>query len=159
LRRFEQGKELRNEDFDFFKSRGVFLLDEKTLDALANLPQGERDAACRKFASTMALTKFTDEINKRADQLYTMAQNPNLPDHAVQKLEEKTSRLLNHSMAVLRISRLREETLNQVRADVIASGEQSRKKQIERQIILTHGQNKPNLDFTDCEDFTICNKE
>jgi hypothetical protein len=125
------------------------------MEALARLPIGEREAACDRLASSMSLTKFIDEMEERFDQLYVMSQNPNLPDEQRDKLEQKTRKLIDHTLAVLKIKNLRQENLNTVRSKIISeAGKVSAHEGIRASNISTPS--KIETPFNDCDDFTIC---
>jgi hypothetical protein len=155
LRRWESGKKSGLGDTDYFQSKGKNLLDNRLMDALARLPEGEREAACDRLASSMSLTKFIDEMEERFDQLYVMSQNPNLPDEQRERLEQKTRKLIDHTLAVLKIKNLKQENLNTVRSRIMSEASKvSEHEGVRASNISTPS--KIETPFTECEDFTIC---
>ena len=155
LRKWETGKKTGLDDSDYFQSKGKNLLDNRLMDALARLPIGEREAACDRLANSMSLTKFIDEMEERFDQLYVMSQNPNLPDEQRERLEQKTKKLVEHTLAVLKIKNLRQESLNSVRSKIVLEADKVSTREGKRATDLS-APNKIETPFTDCDDFTIC---
>lgn len=96
----------------------AFLIDRSTIQALANLLPGQRDMACRKLSSAVAMTVFAGDLNRSLDVLTTLAQNPNLPPARKQELENKRKVLKEQIEMTIALQRQRSEPLNEVLAKI-----------------------------------------
>ena len=146
------------DDSDYFQSKGKNLLSTQLMNALARLPDGEREAACDRLAGAMSLTKFIDEMEERFDQLYMMSQNPHLPDSERERLEQKTRKLIDHTFAVLRIKNLKQDSLNSVRSNIMSEAGKGSVREGQRGTVLSNP-GKVETPFNECEDFTICGRQ
>ncbi|MBI2601899.1 MAG: hypothetical protein HYW48_02485 [Deltaproteobacteria bacterium] len=155
LQAWEKGKRSAIDETEYFQSKGRLLLDDNLMNALARLSFGEREAACDRLANSMSLTKFIDEMEERFDQLYVMSQNPHLPDEQREHLERKTSKLVDHTLAVLKIKNLRQENLNAVRSRILSESAKVSEREGQRAADLS----KPSkllAPTAECDDFTNC---
>lgn len=153
LQRWQNRKSSSLSDSEYFQSQGKPLLSHHLMDALSRLPMGEREAACDRLSTAMSVTKFVDEMEERFDQLYVMAQNPYLPESEKERLEHKTKKLIEHTLAVLRIKNLKQDTLNSVRANILSVASKVTAFQGHRAVNL----NKPNkfeTPLSECDDFS-----
>lgn len=156
LSKFRSGKDPELEDSEYFYSQGKQLINRRLLEALARLPFGEQEAACDRLASAMSLTKFVDEMEDKFNKLYVMAQNPYLPESERERLEGKTKKLVDFTMAVVKVKNLRQETLNNVRSQILSRAGVASEHDAAR--VEKLGAAKQNVDtsFNQCDDFTVC---
>ncbi len=98
-------------------------VDKQTLRYLSYLPFIQRNAHCRKLASTLALTQFSTEMNRSLDMLTVLAQNPNLPESRRTEIESKR-RILKESIdSTLELQKSKNTPLNQVLSKITEEGQ------------------------------------
>lgn len=156
LKYYQSSGELRARDAQYFTSKAKPLLDIHTLQALSKLPIGTQKAACQQLSQAMSLSKFIDEMNDKFDQLYIMTQNPHLPEEAQARLEKKSKKLLDNTLAVLQIRDLRHNALDKVRSDILSEAGKVQNINYRRASSLAKSTRKIKTSFAECEDFQTC---
>jgi hypothetical protein len=152
LNKYEKERTLSQADLNYFSSKGRSLIDPEVIEALERLPISAREAACDRLASASSLSKFVDQMNEHFDQLYVMTQNPNMPSEAVEVLEKKTKKLVDHTLAIIQIRNLRRDSLNSVRSDILSYAEKTSTREKIRATDLSSSHKKSTSE--DCDDFT-----
>ena len=151
-------------DSDLSKISGnskVQLIDRQTIEALAYMPRAQRLHACRKLADGIALTIFTNDLNKSLDVLTVASQNPNLPPNRRQEIERKRQALKESVEMTLELQRQRSEPLNRVVSQINRDGSEWRTRAGER--VIEADSAKMNSERTrmilmDCADGIMCER-
>lgn len=99
------------------------LLDRQTLRNLAVMPYRARALYCQRLASSIAVARFSDDMNRSLDVLELASQNPNLPERRKKEIENKRSALKNSVEATLELQKERNSPLNEVVAQINQEGE------------------------------------
>lgn len=97
-------------------------IDKQTLRYLSFLPFIKRGTYCRKLAASIALTKFSDEMNRSLDILNVLEQNPNLPTQRKDEISEKRKKLKDSIDATLRLQEVQNTPLNTVISQITKEG-------------------------------------
>jgi hypothetical protein len=136
-------------------------LDKQTLRYLSYLPFIKRNSYCRKLASSIALTKFSGEMNRSLDILNVLEENPNLPEKRKKEIERKRKKLNDSIESTLRLQRSKNIPLNTVVSQINSEGRFYQGQATERtfdnetnRINSTRSQNQ----FFDCSDGVLCYK-
>lgn len=98
------------------------LLDRQTLRNLAVMPFKTRALYCRRLASSLALARFSEDMNRSLDVLSLAGQNPNLPSGRRKEMEEKRVSLKQSVDATLELQEERNTPLNQIVAQINEEG-------------------------------------
>ncbi len=139
--------------------RGDEVLDKQTIEALSFLPARQRQAACKKLGETIALTTFTNDVNRSVDLLTVAAQNPNLPPERRSEIEEKRKRLKESIDLTLELQRQRNEPLRHVLRDINELGERYRDQYSEEALRSDEAEIRSRQQeqvFGDCGDGILC---
>lgn len=136
------------------------MLDRQTLEALAVMPEAKRAIACKRLSDAVAMTAFTRDINRSLDILTAASQNPHLPPHRKQEIDEKRRQLKESVELTLELERQRREPLNQVVAQINADGQALRSDYLQEgftsdRAAISNRQVKASL--MDCSDWVMCN--
>ena len=135
------------------------LIDRQTVEALAFMPDRQRQAACKRLADTMALTVFTKDVNRSVDLLAVATQNPNLPPERKIEIEEKRRRLKESVDLTLELQHQRNDPLRNVLREINDQGEQYRDKystQVMREDDNAIRSRQTRQVFIDCGDGVMC---
>lgn len=135
------------------------LLDRQTLRNLSVMPYKSRSLYCQRLANSIAVARFSEDMNRSIDILAMASQNPNLPDRRKKEIEDKTDSLKKSVEITLELQRERNLPLNQVVAQINAEGEGiyldlSRNRLTRDQTELEANTAKGR--FFDCADGVMC---
>lgn len=135
------------------------LLDRQTLRNLSVMPYRSRSLYCRRLASSIAVARFSDDMNRSLDVLTLAAQNPNLPDRRKKEIEDKRDTLKRSVEVTLELQRERNTPLNEVVSQINSEGEGihldlSRERIVRDQTELEA--NTTRSRFFDCADGIMC---
>jgi hypothetical protein len=142
-------------------TEGDPLIDRQTLRILVYLPYRQRALYCGRLANTVALARFSDEMNRALDVLATVSQNPNLPDSRKAELQAKRESLRSSIEATLRLQEERNSPLNQVTSQINQEGELIREERSRERISIDSGQMREQSarsSFFDCSDGVLCDQ-
>lgn len=135
------------------------VLDRQTLEALSALPIARRNVACRKLSDAFALSIYTRDMNRSLDVMTTLTQNPNLPPHRKEELEQKRKALKEQIEMSLDLRKEKNEPLNRVLAQINEEGERARSQWMEE--VFLHDANhqaskRGEHSLMDCADGVLC---
>jgi hypothetical protein len=99
------------------------LLDRQTLRNLSIMAYRSRALYCQRLANSIAVARFSDDMNRSLDVLALAAQNPNLPERRKKEIEDKRDGLKNAVQATLELQRERNAPLNEVVSQINQEGE------------------------------------
>ncbi len=135
------------------------VLDRQTLEALSALPVARRQVACRKLSDAVALTSFTRDMNRSLDMITTLAQNPNLPPHRKDELEQKRKALKEQIELSLDLRREKNDPLSRVMAQINEEGGRVRSQMV-RAVLMNdadaHSSKSGQSSLLDCADNILC---
>ena len=115
---------IRQADLDGIAgTKNQVLLDRQTLRNLAVMPYKTRALYCQRLASSIAIARFSEDMNRSLDVLSLAAQNPNLPERRKLEIENKREHLKNSVQATLELQRERNSPINEVVAQINQEGE------------------------------------
>lgn len=150
-------KDLKNISGDKKK----ILIDRQTIMALAYMPHRARSLACKKLSSAIAMTLFSNQMNKTLDLLTIAAQNTNLPVKRKQEINNKKESLKSSIEMTLELKKQRNTPLNKVTSLINQQGNKYRHQVIKRQLSNNVDSiNKRNVRriFMDCADSLFCER-
>ncbi len=137
------------------------LLDRQTLRNLAVMPYKARALYCQRLASSIAVARFSEDMNRSLDVLALASQNPNLPERRKKEIEDKRDALKNSVEVTLELQRERNSPLNEVVAKINQEGE-GLHLELSRERLT---RDRTELDaesarsrFFDCADGVLCNQ-
>lgn len=136
-------------------------IDKQTLRYLSYLPFIKRGSYCRKLAASVAMTKFSDEMNSSLDMLNILEQNPNLPETRKVEIAKKRKNLKDSIEATLQLEEAKNTPLNTVVSQITREGRFYQGRATER--ILDNESNTINsrrsqAEFFDCADGILCDQ-
>ncbi|MGE0526412.1 MAG: hypothetical protein AB7G93_01205 [Bdellovibrionales bacterium] len=141
--------------------RDQTLLDRQTLRNLAVMPYKARTLYCQRLASSVAVARFSDDMNRSLDVLALAAQNPNLPERRKKEIEDKREALKNSVEATLELQKERNLPLNEVIAQINQEGEglhlELSKERLMRDQVEQDAQSARSRLF-DCADGVMCDR-
>ena len=107
---------------DIGSNKGDTYVDKQTLRYLSYLPFIKRGSYCRKLAASIALTKFSSEMNRSLDMLDILELNPNLPEKRKKEIGQKRQKLKNSIDSTLRLQDVQNTPLNAVISQITKEG-------------------------------------
>ncbi len=139
-----------------------FLIDRQTVRYLSLLPLRKRSVYCEKISKSIALSRFSRDMNQSIDLLTIAEQNPNLPDKRKSELRYKRESLKDSIDMTLSLHRERNEPLNRVMAQISSEGRRFQDRANARALDLdSAGASSGRVRATlfDCSDQLLCNLE
>lgn len=136
-------------------------VDKQTLRYLSYLPFIKRGSYCRKLASSIALTKFSDEMNRSLDMLNILEQNPNLPAKRKDEISYKRKKLKDSIEATLQLQEVKNTPLNTVVSQITKEGRFYQGQATERSFDNESSRinsRRSQRQFFDCSDGVLCNQ-
>ena len=103
-------------------SKDETYIDKQTLRYLSYLPFIKRGSYCRKLAASIAMTKFSGEMNRSLDMLNILEQNPNLPEKRKKEINEKRKKLKSSIDSTLKLQEAENTPLNTVISQITKEG-------------------------------------
>ena len=158
LDRLIKDKELK----DIGSSKDETYIDKQTLRYLSYLPFIKRGSYCRKLAASIALTKFSGEMNRSLDMLNILEQNPNLPEKRKKEISDKRKKLKSSIDATLKLQEVENTPLNTVISQITKEGRFYQGKNTERTFgneanRINSGRSQRQL--FDCSDGVLCGSQ
>lgn len=153
---------IRGADLDSVTGlKGQVLLDRQTLRNLAVMPYRSRSLYCQRLANSIAVARFSDDMNRSLDVLSLAAQNPNLPERRKKEIEDKRDQLKNSVQATIELQKEKNAPLNDVVAQINEEGnglhtELSRERMTRDQVELDSHAAQGR--FFDCADGVLCDR-
>lgn len=140
-------------------SNDGYRVNRQTIESLVLMPNVARGRACRKIADAVALSVFTNDVEKSLHVLQVAMQNPHLPDHRRAELEQKRLILKDSVAMTIALNQSRNEPLNRVLEEVHAYAEKIKDRELSKN--LGSGVNRVNSNlvksqFFDCSDAIMC---
>ncbi|MGE3756847.1 MAG: hypothetical protein AB7H97_03780 [Pseudobdellovibrionaceae bacterium] len=137
------------------------LLDRQTLRNLSVMPYRSRSLYCQRLASSIAVARFSEDMNRSLDVLALASQNPNLPESRKKEIENKRDTLKQAVQTTLDLQRERNTPLNEVASQINQEGESihlglSRERLVHDQTELESQSAKSH--FFDCSDGVLCDE-
>jgi hypothetical protein len=137
------------------------LIDRQTIRSLSYMSYRPRMAACRKLSDALALSIFSNDMNKSLDILTTLGQNPNLSKNRKDELHQKRRALKESVELTVRLNEQKNEPLNQVLKNINGQGKKIRqqvtKKQLNGDSDYINSRKTHQL-FNDCTDGIMCGR-
>ncbi len=136
-------------------------IDRQTLRYLSYLPFIKRGSYCRKLASSIAMTKFSEEMNQSLDMLNILEQNPNLPSKRKNEISEKRKKLKDSIDATLQLQEVKNTPLNAVVSQITREGRIYQGKATQR--VFSNEADRINserseAELFDCSDGILCSQ-
>lgn len=136
-------------------------IDRQTLRYLSFMPFIKRGSYCRKLSSSIAMTKFSDEMNQSLDMLNIMEQNPNLPANRKSEIADKRKKLKDSIESTLQLQDVKNTPLNTVVSQITKEGRFYQGKATER--TFDNEASRINSErslgeFFDCSDGILCDQ-
>lgn len=136
-------------------------LDRQTLRNLAVMPYRSRALYCQRLSNSIAVARFSDDMNRSLDVLTLAAQNPNLPERRKKEIENKRDQLKNSVDVTLELQKEKNSPLNEIVAQINQEGEGlhlelSRERLTRDQVELESHSTRSR--FFDCADGVLCDQ-
>lgn len=153
---------IRGADLDALTGlKSQMLLDRQTIRNLAVMPYRARALYCQRLSNSIAVARFSDDMNRSLDVLTLAAQNPNLPERRKKEIENKHDQLKNSVDATLELQKEKNSPLNEIVAQINEEGdglhlELSRERLTRDQVELESQSSRSR--FFDCADGVLCNE-
>lgn len=141
--------------------QGQALLDRQTIRNLAIMPFKSRSLYCQRLASSIALARFSEDMNRSLDVLSLASQNPNLPERRKKEIEDKRDTLKRQVQSTIELQRERNAPLNQVISQINREGQDLHVELSEqrlRQDLSDRESASTDSRFFDCADGVLCDK-
>lgn len=135
------------------------IVDRQTIRNLAVMPYKTRSLYCARLANSIAMTRFSEDMNRSLDVLSVAGQNPNLPDSRRKQIEEKRAWLKQSVESTLELQQQRNTTLNQVVSQINQDGDAIHHDLSEerlRQEANQYQSDSVKNNFFDCSDGVLC---
>lgn len=137
------------------------LLDRQTLRNLAVMPYRSRSLYCQRLANSIAVARFSDDMNRSLDVLQLAAQNPNLPERRKKEIEDKRDQLKNSVQSTIELQKEKNAPLNEVVSQINQEGdglhvELSRERMTRDRVELDSHAAQGR--FFDCADGVLCDR-
>lgn len=144
---------------DLTGTREQVLLDRQTLRNLAIMSYKSRALYCQRLANSIAVARFSEDMNRSLDLLALAAQNPNLPERRKKEIEDKRDFLKQSVEVTLELQKERNQPLNEVVAQINQEGEELSielsRERLHRDQIDLEAQSARSR-FFDCADGVFC---
>ena len=137
------------------------LLDPQTVRNLSVMPYRTRALYCLKLANSIAIARFSEDMNRSLDVLSLASQNPNLPDRRKKEIEDKRETLKQSIDATLELQRERNAPLNQVVSQINQEGDAIRGDLSQERLVQDSAEmqsESARRQFFDCSDNTLCER-
>jgi hypothetical protein len=138
------------------------LLDRQTLRNLAIMPYRSRALYCQRLANSIAVARFSEDMNRSLDVLSLAAQNPNLPERRKKEIEDKRDALKLSVEATLELQQERNAPLNQVVSQINREGDNLHDELSQDRIMRDQTElenNSSRSRFFDCADGVFCKQK
>ena len=134
-------------------------IDKQTLRYLSYLPFIKRGSYCRKLASSIALTKFSSEMNRSLDMLDILERNPSLPEKRKEEMREKIQKLNDSIESTLQFREVQNTPLNTIISQITKEGRfyqgQATKRTLGNEANRINSRRSQRQLF-DCSDNVLC---
>lgn len=140
-------------------SLGRAVVDRQTIRALAAMPPRERAIACKTLADAVAMTVFSNDVNRSLDMLTTLAQNPNLPDNRRREIEQKRRALKDSIDATVSLQRQRNTPLGAALSQINERGSRLQERMVRDALSVdgaAESMKRTQSEFMDCSDGVMC---
>ncbi len=134
-------------------------VDRQTIQSLAYMSPKQREIACRKLSDAVAMTVFSNDLNRSLDVMTTLGQNPNLPPARKAELDQKRRALKEQVELTVDLQKQRNEPLNAVLSQINDQGQRLRSENVRDNLMNdadAASNRKHTLDFMDCSDGVMC---
>lgn len=132
-------------------------MTQQTLESLASLPVHQRQLACSSLAQAMAKKVFEHNIQTAESMMGTMAQNPYLPQHRKQELQDKAQTF--SELSHMAIERSEAKPIEEVLRSIEQAAQESKNKKLSNQMgyeNATNRQRSQDKVLWDCADGVMC---
>lgn len=140
-------------------SKELILIDKQTINSLVYMPYRHQKMAINKLSSAIAMTRFSNEMNKTLDLLHIAEQNPHLPDNKKTELRNKRDALRSSVKLTMELNKQKDEPLNKVLNSINELGEKwanHRKGEVIRSDFSNKSKYHVRSQFWDCADGIFC---
>ena len=141
------------------RSGDQLLVDRQTLRRLARMPYRVRTLYCRRLSDSVALAKFSDEMNRSLDILNVASQNPNLPEKRRQEILDKRRQLKDSVEETIELQKERNAPINEVVAQINQQGTDYEAAVTDERFSNENSQLRVETarkQFMDCADGVMC---
>ncbi len=158
----DANKIIRNANLDDITGiKDQALLDRQTLRNLAIMPYKIRSLYCQRLANSIAVARFSDDMNRSLDVLSLASQNPNLPPKRKVEIEDKRNSLKSSIETTLELQKEKNLPLNEVVAQINQDGDAIHndlsRDRLKRDQLELDFQGVRNRLF-DCSDGVLCDR-
>jgi hypothetical protein len=141
-------------------SDDLSLLDAQTIRNLSVMPYRTRSVYCARLADSVAVARFSEDMNRSLDVLSVASQNPNLPDSRRLQVEQKRMWLKQSVESTIQLQSQRNAPLNEVVAQINQEGDALHRDLSARRLqdeADQYDSDSAKQNFFDCSDGVLCN--
>lgn len=137
------------------------LVDRQTIRALSVMPPKQRAVACKRLSDALAMTVFSQDVNRSLDVLTTLSQNPNLPDNRKREIEQKRKALKESIEMTVSLQRQRNVPLNTALSQINEEGQRIQGELVRERLSNeadSESSSRTEASFMDCADGVMCER-
>ncbi len=150
---------LTDKELEVINTDGDKYLDHQTVYYLSIMPPIKKNAHCERLAASIAMSKFSKDINRSVQVLTELGNNPNLPPQRKKELEDKARRFKNSVEISIELEKQRNEPINKVLAQINLEGQGLESSITSRSLkneTTTSRAKNLRTSFFDCADGVYC---
>ena len=135
------------------------IVDRQTIRSIAYMNSKQGGLACQKLSDAVAMTVFSNDVNRSLDLLTTLSQNPNLPPQRKQEIEGKRKALKEQVELTVELYRERTDPINSVLSQVNQEGRKLQSEAVASDLSndsSVEENHRTNLNYLDCSDGVMC---
>ncbi len=140
-------------------SKDKILIDRQSIRSLSYFPYKQRSSACKRVAETIAINRFSYEMDQTLDVLHVSSQNVNLPEKKQRRLRYEKDALAASVKRTLELNKERTKPLNKILKTINEEGIKYIDKSTARTLkndVDTLNSKRIKDAFWDCSDGIMC---
>ncbi len=141
-------------------SEEKILIDKQSIRSLSYFPYRQRSSACKRIAETIAINRFSYEMDQTLDILQVSSQNVNLPENKQRRLRYEKDALAASVKRTLELNKERTRPLNTILKSINEEGikyiDKSTASTLRNDVNMLNSKRVDDV-FWDCADGIMCN--
>lgn len=140
----------------------VQYVDQQTVYYLLRLPPERRYLYCEKLASSVAVSKFSEDVTRSLQILNELAMNPNLPETRKKELQDKRRSFKEAVEVTVVLQKEQNAPINEITSQINSEGQASEASNTIREMSIDQSQfdyKRLQNQFYDCADSATCKKQ
>ena len=100
-------------------------IDQQTVYYLLRLPPDRRELYCSKLASSIAISRFSEDVTRSLQILTEIGQNPNLPENRRKEIQDKRRAFKDAVEVTVQLEKEQNQPINEITAQINQEGRSS----------------------------------